>query len=138
MLFVSFVCISQGFSIPHQLLQERAELHAVLGTEILRKGTCLVPSVTPSSDLTETWSAQLCGHATCNAFWTFEDCYLLGFVFVQFFFFFYCLKLPCMKIYKQAFLQTKHLCFTWDLGPLRPSSHWLQSPRSQSTKTITE
>ena len=23
-----------------------------------------------------------------------------------------CLKLPCMKIYKHAFLQTKHLCFT--------------------------
>ena len=43
-------------------------------------------------------------------------------------FFFYCLKLPCMKIYKHAFLQTKHHCFTRDLGPLRPSCHWLQSP----------
>ena len=46
---------------------------------------------------------------TCNAFWPFEDCYLLGFVFAHFFFFFfYCLKLPCMKIHKHAFLQTKH------------------------------
>ena len=37
-------------------------------------------------------------------------------------------KLPCMKIYKHAFLQTKHPCFTLDLGSLCPSSHWLQSP----------
>ena len=42
--------------------------------------------------------------------------------------FFYCLKLPCMKIYKRVFLQIKHPCFTWDLGPLHPSSHQLQSP----------
>ena len=62
-----------------------------------------------------------------NAFWPFEDCYLLGFVFVQFFFF-NCLKLPCMKIYKHAFLQTKHPCFTRDLDSLHPSSHQLQSP----------
>ena len=38
-----------------------------------------------------------------NAFWPFEGCYLLGYVFAQFF---YCLKLPCMKIYKHAFLQS--------------------------------
>ena len=60
-----------------------------------------------------------------NAFWPFEDCYLLGLVFANFF---YCLKLPCMKIYKRAFLQIKHPCFTWDLGPLHPSSRQLQSP----------
>ena len=42
--------------------------------------------------------------------------------------FFYCLKLPCMKIYKHVFLQIKHPCFTRDLGPLPPSSHRLQSP----------
>ena len=60
-----------------------------------------------------------------NAFWPFEDCYLLAFVFAQFF---YCLKLPCMKIYKYAFLQIKHSYFTRDLGPLHPSTHWLQSP----------
>ena len=62
-----------------------------------------------------------------NAFWPFKDCYLLGSVFAQFF---YCLKLPCMKVYKHTFLQIKHLCFTRDLGPLRPSSSWLQSPGS--------
>ena len=61
-----------------------------------------------------------------NAFWPFEDCYLLGFVFAQFFF--YCLKLSCMKIYKHAFLQIKHPCFTRDLGSLHLSSRRLQSP----------
>ena len=61
-----------------------------------------------------------------NPFWPFEDCYLLGFVFAQFFFYYQ--KLPCMKIYKHAFLQIKHPCFTRDLGPLHPSSCWLQSP----------
>ena len=44
-----------------------------------------------------------------NAFWPFEDCYLLGFVLAQIF---YCLKLTCMKIYKHAFLKIKHSCFT--------------------------
>jgi len=48
--------------------------------------------------------------------------------FCSVFFFFNCLKLPCIKIYKHAFLQTKHPCFTRDLGPLCTSSHWLQSP----------
>ena len=42
--------------------------------------------------------------------------------------FFYCLKLPCMKIYKRAFLKIKHPCFTRDLGPLHPSSRRLQFP----------
>ena len=42
---------------------------------------------------------------------------------LNFFFLFYCLKLPCMKIYKHVFLQIKHPCFTRDLGPLHPSSH---------------
>ena len=41
--------------------------------------------------------------------------------------FFNCLKLLCMKIYKHAFLQIKHPCFTQDLGPLHPS-HQRQSP----------
>ena len=60
-----------------------------------------------------------------DAFWPLKD-YLLGIVFAQGFF--YCLKLPCMKIYKHEFLQIKHPCFTWDLGPLCPSSHRLRSP----------
>ena len=44
--------ISQGFSVPYQFLfWERVELHAVLRTEIMRKGTCLdssqwLPSMT--------------------------------------------------------------------------------------------
>jgi len=32
------------------------------------------------------------------------------------------------SIYKHACLQIKYPCFTWDLGPLHPSSHQLQSP----------
>ena len=87
--------------------------------------TCLVPSVTPSSDLSETWSAQLCGHAMLSGPLRFVIRLAL---FLLLFFFFYCLKLPCMKIYKHVFMQTKHPCFTRDLGPLSPSSRWLQSP----------
>ena len=58
MLFSSFMChfsrTLYSLSVPGK--QERADLHAVLRTEIMRKGTCLdsfqwLPSVTPSSDL---------------------------------------------------------------------------------------
>jgi len=75
------------------------------------------------------WNVICSVMRTCNAFWPFEDCYLLGFVFAQLFcFVFNCLKLLCMKIYKHAFLQTKNPCFTPDLGPRHPSSCRLQSP----------
>ena len=134
MLFSKFVChfsrTLYPLSVPGK--QERAELHAVLRTEIMRKGTCLdsfqwLPSVTPFSDLL--LKGNLFSYAPLTqdmeCFLPFEHCYLLGFVFAQFF---YCLKLPCMKIYKHAFRQIKHPCFTWDLSPLRPSSHWLQFP----------
>ena len=90
--------------------------------------TCLAPSVTPSSDLTETWSAQLCGYAMVSGPSKMVICLALFLLRFLFFFFFYCLTLPCMKIYKHAFLQTKHLCFTRNLGPLCTSSHLLQSP----------
>ena len=124
MLFSSFVChfsrTLYSLSVPGK--QERAAPHTVLRTEIMRGGTCLdsfqwLPSMT--------FSVMPLLLRILNGFWPFEDCYLLGFVFAQFF---YCLKLPCMKIYKHAFLQTKHPCFTRDLGPLCTSSHWLQSP----------
>ena len=58
MLFSSFVChfsrTLYSLSVPGK--EERAELHAVLRTEIMREGTCLdsfqwLPSVTPFSDL---------------------------------------------------------------------------------------
>ena len=92
------------------------------------KGTCLdsfqwLPSVTFYLEVV--YSVMPLLLRIWNAFWPFEDCYLLAFVFAQFF---YCLKLPCMKIYKYAFLQIKHSYFTRDLGPLHPSSHQLQSP----------
>ena len=130
MLFSSFVChfsrTLYSLSVPGK--QERADLHAVLRTEIMRKGTCLdsfqwLPSVT--FYLKVIYSVMPLLLRIWNAFWPFEDCYLLGFVFAQFF---YCLKLPSMKIYKCAFLQIKHPCFIQDLGPLHPSSCQLQSP----------
>ena len=131
MLFSSFVChfsrTLYSLSVPGK--QEWAELHTLLRTEIMKKGTCLdsfqwLPSVT--FYLKVIYSVMPLLLRIWNAFWPFEDCYLLGFVFAQFFF--YCLKLSCMKIYKRAFLQIKHPCFTRDLGPLRPSSRRLQSP----------
>ena len=131
MLFFSFVCcfsrILYSLSVPGK--QEGAELHTVLKTEIMREGTCLdsfqwPPSVTLLK---------------CNLFSYVPltediECFLalwnLLFAWLCFcsIFFFYCLKLPCMKIYKQVFLQIKHACFTRDLGPLRYPSHRLQSP----------
>ena len=128
MLFSFVCCFSRtlySLSVPGK--QEWAELHAVLRTEIMRKRTCLdsfqwLPSVT--FYLKVIYSVMPLLLRIWNAFWPFEDCYLLGFVFAQFF---NCLKLPCMKIYEHAFLQIKHPGFTQDLGPLRPSCR-LQRP----------
>ena len=124
-----FSRILYSSSVPGK--QERAELHAVLRTVIMRKGTCLdsfqwLPSMT-------LLKCNLFSYAPLTQD---MECFLalwrLLFVWLcfcsVFFFFFYCLKLPCMKIYKYVFLQIKHPCFTWDLGPLHPSSHQLQSP----------
>ena len=97
-----------------------------LGLRSWERVTCLVPSVTPSSDFTDMWSSQLCRHAMLSGPSKMVIC--LALFLLSFFFFFYCLKLPCMKIYKHAFLRTKHPCFTRDLGRLCTSSHWLQSP----------
>ena len=75
-----------------------------LGLRSWERVTWLVPLVTPFSDSLQ-WphGIVICSVMwTCNAFWPFEDGYLHGFVFAQFFFF-NCLKLPCMKIYKHVF-----------------------------------
>ena len=139
-MFSSFVCRFSRtlYSLSVSGKQERAELHAVLRTEIMRNGICLdsfqwLPSVT--FYLKVIYSVIPFLLRIWNAFWPFEDCYLLGFVFTQFF---YCLKLLCMKICKHAFLQIKHLCFTRDLGPLRLSSHQSQSlgPSLQSCDKV--
>ena len=89
MLFFPFVCrfsrILYSLSVPGK--QERAELHAVLTTEIMREGTYLdslqcLPAVTLIK-------CNLLGYAPLiqdiECFLAFEDCYLLGFVFAQFF-----------------------------------------------------
>ena len=125
--------ISQGFSIPYQFLENRNEQSCTqfLGLWSWERA----PVWIPFSDslqwpyLNVIYSVMPLLLRIWNAFWPFEDCYLLGFVFAQcFVFFFNCLKLPCMKMYKYVFLQIKHPCFTRDLGPLHPSSHQLQSP----------
>ena len=122
MLFSSFVChfsrTLYSFSVPGK--QEWAELHAVLRTEIMRKGTCLdslqwLPSVT--FYLKVIYSIMPLLFRIWNAFWPFKDCYLLGFVFAQFFLL---TKDAFMKIYKCAFLQIKHSCFTQDWVPCVP------------------
>ena len=64
-------------------------------------------------------------------------CLALFLLSVFFFFFFKCLKLPCMKIYKHAFLQKKAPLFYSRLGS--PASLFSSTPvpRSRSTKTAT-
>ena len=125
MLFSSFVCCFSrtlySLSVPGK--QEKAELNAVLRTEVMRRGTCLdsfqwLPSVT-SYLVMPSYSGygMLSGPLKIGIY---LDLFLLNF--------FYCLKLPCMKIYKHAFLQIKHPCLTRGLGPLHPSPHQLQSP----------
>ena len=68
-----------------------------------------------------------------NAFWPFQDYYLLGFVFAQFF---YCLKLPCIKIHKRISANKTPL-FHSRLGS--PASFFSSTPvpRSRSTKIMT-
>ena len=124
--------VSQGFSIPYQFLENRKEQSCTQFSRL--RSWERAPAWIPFSDplqwpyLNVIYSVMSLLLKILNAFWPFEVYYLLGFVFVQFFF--YCLKLPCMKVYKHTFLQIKHPWFTRDLGPLRSSSHWLQSPGS--------
>ena len=129
MLFFSFVChfsrILYFLSVCGK--QEWAELRAVFRTEIMRKGTCLdsfqwLPSVTLLKSNLFSYAPLTQDMACFLALWR------LLFVWLCFcsVFFFNCLKLPCMKINKYAFLPIKHPCFTWDLGPLHPSSPQLQ------------
>ena len=86
----SFVCCFSrtlySLSVPGK--QEQGELHTILRTEIMRKGTYLdsfqwLPSVT--FYLQVIYSVMPLLLRIWNAFWPFEDCYLLGFVFAQFF-----------------------------------------------------
>ena len=132
MLFFSFVCcfsrILYSLSVPGK--QEREELHAVLRTEIMREGTCLdsfqwLLTVTLLKCNLFSYAPHTQDSECFLALWRLLFAWLC---FCSFFFFFYCLKLPSMKIYEQVFLQIKHPCFTQDLGPWHPSSCRLQSP----------
>ena len=120
--------ISQRLSIPYQFLENRSEQSCMQFSGL--RSWERPPAWIPFSDslqwpyLNVIYSVMPLLLRIWNAFWPLKD-YLLGIVFAQGFF--YCLKLPCMKIYKHEFLQIKHPCFTRHLGPLHPS-HQLQSP----------
>ena len=90
----SFVCCFSrtlySLSVPGK--HERAELRAALRTEIMRRGACLdsfqwLPSVNFYLKIIYSVIALLL--RIWNAFWPFEDCYLLALVFAQFFIFYF-------------------------------------------------
>ena len=96
-MFSSFVCCFSrtlcSLSVPGK--QERVELHAVLRTEIMGKGTCLdslqwLPSVTFQD------------YPFCCNWWNFI--LFIGWIIIL------------LKIYNHAFLQIKYHYFTRDLG----------------------
>ena len=139
MLFSSFVCgfpwTFYSLSVPGK--QEWAELHAVVKTEVLRKGICLdsfqwLPSVT--FYLKVIYSAMSLFLRIWNDFWPFQDCYLLGFVFAQYF------LLPKAALYEHI-----ETCVSANKVPLfhsrlvSPASFFSSTPvpRSWSTKTVT-
>ena len=138
-LFSSFVCrfsrTLYSLSVPGK--QEWAELHAVVKTEVLRKGICLdsfqwLPSVT--FYLKVIYSVMPLLLRIWNAFWPFQDCYLLGFVSAQFF------LLPKAALYEHietCVSANKAHLFHLRLGS--PASFFSSTPvpRSWSTKTVT-
>ena len=109
-VFSSFVCHFSrtlcSLSVPGK--QEWAELHAVLRTEIMGKGTCL-----DSLQWLSSVTLYLQGYPFFCSWWDFI--LFNGWVIIL------------LKIYKHAFLQIKYPCFTWDLGLLCPFLQ-LQSP----------
>ena len=110
-MFSSFVCHFSrtlcSLSVPGK--QERAELQAVLKTEIMGKSTCL-----DSLQWLSSVTVYLKDYPFCCNWWNFI--LFNGWVIIL------------LKIYKHAFLQIKYPCFTRDLGSLHPSSCRLQSP----------
>ena len=139
MLFSSFVChfsrTLYSLSVPGK--QERAELYTVLRTEVMRKGICLdsfqwLPSVT--FYLKVIYSAMSLFLRIWNDFWPFQDCYLLGFVFAQYF------LLPKAALYEHietCVSANKAHLFHSRLGSPASFFSLTPVPRSQSIKTVT-
>ena len=117
--------VSQGPSVPYRFLENR------------NKQSCPQFSGPRSWDGTHTWipfrtfyfSVKLLSRVpvsnTWIVFWPCDHCYSLSYccyasVFSVFYFIF-CLKLPCVTIYKHTLPWIKHPFSTRDLGPLRPS-----------------
>ena len=85
-------------------IQEGAELHAVLRSEIVGKSTCL-----DSLQWLFSVTFYLKDYPFCCNWWNFI---LNGWVIIL------------LKIYKHAFLQIKYACFIRDLGPLQFFCLW--------------
>ena len=100
LFFISVPFLKDSMFLISSGKQERAELHAGLRTEIMGKNTCL--------DSLQ-WLSSVAFYLQdypffCN-WWNFIN----GWVIIL------------LKIYKNAFLQIKYPCFTWDLRPPHPS-----------------
>ena len=134
--------ISQGFSIPYQFLENRNEQSCMSSQGWdHEKGHLLgFLSVTPFSDslqwryLNVIYSVMPLLLRIWNAFWPFQDCYLLGFVSAQFF------LLPKAALYEHietCVSANKAHLFHLRLGS--PASFFSSTPvpRSWSTKTVT-
>ena len=99
-----------------------------LGLRSWERVTCLAPSVTPSSDLTETWSAQLCGYAMVSGPSKMVIC--LALFLLRFLFLFFCVPflkdslflISCCRN-KQSFTPFPGLR-SWERAPAW-SLHWL-------------
>ena len=130
--FLLLCAISQGLSIPYQFLENRNEQICMQFSGL--RSWERAPAWIPFSDslqwlplvtfyLKVVYSVMPLLLRIWNIFWPFEDCYLLGFVFAQFF---YCLKLPCMKIYEHAVSANKASLFHSRLGS--PASFFSSTP----------
>ena len=74
------------------------------------------------------WPCDDC-YSLSNSCYTSGFCSLLNFIF--------CLKLPCITIYKLTQTWIKHPCSTRDLGPLHPSFLIRLLPWSKETCELT-
>ena len=134
--------VSQGFFIPYQFLENRSEKSSTQFSGL--RSWERAPAWIPFSDslqwpyLNVICSVMPLVLKIVNAFWPFEDCYLLGFVFVLFFFFF---LLPKAAFYEDIWTgvsANKAPLFHSRLGSLASLFLSTPVPRSWSTETMTE
>ena len=117
MCFLPLCAISQGLSVPYQLLENRDEQSCTQFSGL--RSWERAPASIPFSDSLQ-WLSSVTlyfkDYAFCCNWWDFI--LFNGWLIIL------------LKIYKHAFLQIKYSYFTQDLAPMRPSSRRLQSPGS--------